>query len=122
MAMTDIIGANSQRQKLPDGRDPRTVTVCDPCVGSGRMLLHASNHSVCLYGCDIDPICARITSINGVLYAPWFAFPFSSAVVESRVPAPPPADLPVPRNGEVAEPVPTFRVDDRGQGLLFDLD
>jgi DGQHR domain-containing protein len=38
------------------GKDPRLMTVCDPCVGSGRMLLHASNHSVCLFGQDIDPL------------------------------------------------------------------
>jgi type I restriction-modification system DNA methylase subunit len=29
-----------------DGRDPRRATVCDPCVGSGRMLLHSSNYSI----------------------------------------------------------------------------
>jgi hypothetical protein len=27
-------------------QDVRTQTVCDPCVGTGRLLLHASNHSL----------------------------------------------------------------------------
>src|SRR5439155_10786343 len=38
-----------------DGRDPRTLSVLDPCVGSGRMLLHAANFSLRLFGQDIDP-------------------------------------------------------------------
>jgi hypothetical protein len=58
-----------------DGRDPRTYTVCDPCVGSGRMLLHASNYSFCLFGQDIDPLCVTMCKINGALYAPWLSFP-----------------------------------------------
>lgn len=35
-----------------NGRDPRAASVCDPCVGSGRMLLHASNFSMNLWGQD----------------------------------------------------------------------
>jgi len=60
-----------------DERDARTRTVCDPCVGTGRMLLHSSNHSVCLYGQDVNPICIKATLVNGYLYAPWLAKPFS---------------------------------------------
>ena len=51
-------------------------TVNDCCVGTGRMLLHASNYSLRLSGQDIDPICVKICLINGALYAPWMAFPF----------------------------------------------
>lgn len=29
-----------------EGRDPRTLSLLDPCTGSGRMLLHASNISL----------------------------------------------------------------------------
>jgi hypothetical protein len=101
-----------------EGRDPRTLTVCDPCVGSGRTLLHASNFSLALFGQDIDPLAVATCKINGVLYAPWLAFPLPAAILGTRVP-PPPASLPV------AEPPPkdvrVYRIDDHGQGLLFDL-
>ena len=56
--------------------DSRTRTVCDPCVGTGRMLLHASNRSVCLYGQDVNPTCVKATLVNGYLYAPWLVIPF----------------------------------------------
>ena len=56
--------------------DARMLTVCDPAVGTGRQLLHASNHSVRLYGTDIDPLVVKICLINGALYAPWMSFPF----------------------------------------------
>ena len=55
--------------------------------------------------------------LNGALYAPWLAFPLPESVLGSRF-EPPPASLPVP---EPPPPgVPLFRVDDRGQGLLFE--
>ena len=60
---------------LGDG-DARTKTVMDPCVGTGRMLLAASNHSYRLYGCDINPTVIKATLINGFLYAPWLVRPF----------------------------------------------
>lgn len=56
-------------------RDMRTKTVCDPCVGTGRMLLHASNHSLRLYGCDIDGTLCKATLVNGYLYSPWLVRP-----------------------------------------------
>ena len=39
-------------------------TVNDPCVGSGRLLLHASNISLRLYGQDIDPLAVAMCKIN----------------------------------------------------------
>lgn len=54
----------------------KTSTVMDPCCGSGRMLLHASNYSLRLYGQDIDRTMCDVTLINGILYAPWLAKPF----------------------------------------------
>lgn len=48
----------------------------DPCCGTGRMLLHASNISLRLYGMDIDPLITLIAKINGALYVPWLAYPF----------------------------------------------
>jgi N-6 DNA Methylase len=99
-----------------EGRDPRTAKVCDSCVGSGRMLLHASNFSLCLFGQDIDPLAVAMCKINGALYAPWLSFPLPASILSSAVP-PPPAPLPVP-NPPPAE-LRVFRADDRGQGLLF---
>jgi len=64
-----------------DGRDPRTLSVNDPCVGSGRMLLHASNFSLCLFGQDIDVLAVAMCKINGALYAPWLAFPLPASIV-----------------------------------------
>lgn len=56
-------------------RDPKKASVCDPCVGTGRLLLHASNYSLNLYGSDIDGLLCTITLINGALYAPWLSYP-----------------------------------------------
>lgn len=104
---------------FPDGRDPRTATVCDPCVGTGRMLLAASNQSFSLYGMDIDPLVCMVSRVNAALYVPWMAFPFPESVLGVKLPKAPPAMLPVPVDKLPAPGVPAFRVDDRGQGLLF---
>jgi hypothetical protein len=56
--------------------DARTKSVMDPCVGTGRMLLAASNYSYRLYGCDINPTVIKVTLVNGFLYAPWLVRPF----------------------------------------------
>jgi len=55
--------------------DMRSETVCDPCVGTGRFLLHASNHSLRLYGMDIDATLCKATLVNGYLYSPWLVRP-----------------------------------------------
>ena len=55
--------------------DTRALTVCDPCVGTGRLLLHASNYSLRLYGMDIDETLCLATLVNGYLYAPWLVRP-----------------------------------------------
>ena len=41
------------RMTFGEGVDHRKETVLDPCVGTGRFLLHAGNHSLRLYGMDI---------------------------------------------------------------------
>ena len=56
--------------------DRRMLTVCDPALGSGRQLMHASNFSVRLYGTDIDALVVKICLINGALFVPWLSFPF----------------------------------------------
>lgn len=63
------------RMLLDEQSDHRRETVCDPCVGTGRMLLHASNSSLRLYGMDIDPTLCKATLVNGYLYAPWLVRP-----------------------------------------------
>ena len=64
------------RMNMDTGEDMRAKTVCDPAVGSGRMLLHASNFSLRLYGMDIDAELVKLTKINGALYVPWLVRPF----------------------------------------------
>jgi hypothetical protein len=94
-----------------DGRDPRRLSTCDPCVGSGRMLLHASNVSLNLWGQDIDPLAVAMCKVNGVLYAPWLAFPLPASLLGTGV-APLPSPLPVP--DPPPEGVRIFRVDPHG--------
>ena len=74
-----------------DGRDPRTLSTCDPCVGSGRMLLHASNDTFVLFGQDIDPLAIARCKINGALYAPWLSFPLPAAILGTSAGPPRPA-------------------------------
>jgi len=59
-----------------DGEDMRDKTVCDPALGTGRMLLCASNHSYRLYGMDIDPLVLKACKVNLWLFAPWGIKPF----------------------------------------------
>lgn len=69
-----------------EGRDVRHLTVCDPCLGTGRMLLHASQFSLRLYGQEIDPVVLKCALINGALYAPWMAYPLPDALFETPCP------------------------------------
>jgi hypothetical protein len=54
-----------------DWKDMAVRTVHDPCVGSGRMLMFASNQSLQLSGQDIDDTVLKACKINGMLYMPW---------------------------------------------------
>lgn len=45
--------------------------VNDPCLGSGRMLLSASNYSLRLYGQDINLLIHKVSLVNAYLYVPW---------------------------------------------------
>ena len=70
-----VVELMTQMTLCGDAEDMRTKTVCDPCVGTGRMLLHASNHSLRLYGMEIDAMLCQATLVNGYLYAPWLVCP-----------------------------------------------
>ena len=51
----------------------KRMSVCDPCSGSGIMLLYASNYSLNLYGMDINPLITKIAIVNSFIYVPWLA-------------------------------------------------
>jgi hypothetical protein len=52
----------------------KTASVCDPCVGSGRLLMAASNYSLNLYGVDIDCNILNVCKANMWMYVPWGVF------------------------------------------------
>jgi hypothetical protein len=53
----------------------KTQNVYEPCLGTGRMLLYASNYSLCLYGQDINGTVIDAALVNGYCYAPWMVQP-----------------------------------------------
>jgi hypothetical protein len=71
-AMVEIVFSDYEKEQ----DDSRLKTVCDPCLGTGRMLLFASNYSLRLYGADINPTVIKASLVNGYLYAPWLLKPF----------------------------------------------
>jgi hypothetical protein len=52
----------------------KTSTVCDPCLGTGIMLLYASNYSLRLYGQDISADMCKMATVNAWIYIPWLAY------------------------------------------------
>lgn len=66
-----------------DGCDPRLRLVQEPAVGTGRMLLAASNYSYRLFGMDIDRLVVSICLCNGAFYAPWLSFPFPEQILNT---------------------------------------
>lgn len=58
-----------------DDKDYRSCSTYDPCVGTGRLLLLASNYSLVLYAQDINAIVIKATLFNSYLYAPWIVKP-----------------------------------------------
>ena len=63
------------RMLMSKEKNHRRETVCDPCGGTGRMVLHASNYCLRPYGMDIDAVLCKATLVNGYLYAPWLVKP-----------------------------------------------
>ena len=71
-AMTAMLFYDMEKKaKEEGGVDVRALSVCDPCVGTGRMLMHAGSWSMNLFAQDIDGFVLTITKINGALYVPW---------------------------------------------------
>jgi len=70
-----------------DWKENLHLSVCDPCVGTGIMLLAASNYSLNLYGMDINPLLVRLCKVNMWLYAPWAICqpPDSRSDMEQRI-------------------------------------
>ena len=89
-------------------RDRRAQSVMDPAVGTGRMLLVASNYSLRLFGQDIDYLCCLVCKINLALYAPWFYIPegfFESEENEQKFIVPQPDEKPVTDSCAAEKPV-----------------
>ncbi len=94
-------------------KDSRRLSVMDPCLGTGRFLLHASNYSLNLWGMDIDPTCILAAKINGYLYAPWLAKPAPWMTIEK--------DYNVTASeAQLMLPCPeAYHVNEKGQFKLF---
>jgi hypothetical protein len=75
-------------EKYQNQPDNRLRSVNEPCVGTGRMLLYASNYSLILSGQDINLTCVKATLVNGYLYAPWMVRPFDFLFADSSPPIP----------------------------------
>lgn len=58
----------------------KTKTVCDPCAGTGIMLLEASNYSLRLYAVDISLNMCKMATVNAFLYIPWLAYPADNLI------------------------------------------
>ena len=63
--ITDMMAMIVAPSKSEAGRK----VVCDPCCGSGRMLLsaHKRNSDAFLVGIDLDPRCAKMCALNLIL-------------------------------------------------------
>jgi len=63
-------------QILFDGHegDTRALSVHDPCVGTGVMLLCASNYSLCLSGQDVNQTMCLGCEFNAWLFVPWLVY------------------------------------------------
>jgi len=68
--------------------DQRVTLAHDPCVGTGRTLLAASNYSLRLFGQDINWLCVLVAKINFALFAPWHLIPAGFFPVDELTPAP----------------------------------
>lgn len=63
-----------------DGSNAIDATVCEPCVGTGNMLLAASNYSINLYGMDRCKTVLMGCLIHMHMYVPWAIAPLKQTV------------------------------------------
>jgi hypothetical protein len=79
MAIVQMMAAMTMGQEIEEGKkagiETRLLKFNDPCVGTGRMPLAASNYLLRAYVSDIDEMCCLATQVNYFLYAPWLARP-----------------------------------------------
>jgi len=68
-----------------DKKKTRLESVCDPCAGTGRMLLEASNFSVNLFGSDISLPIVKMMKLNMWLYVPWVIRPMQDLTRKQRL-------------------------------------
>lgn len=62
------------KMTFDDNEKGITASVCDPCLGSGRLLMAASNYSLNLYGMDIDRRILNVAKVNFWQYVPWAVY------------------------------------------------
>jgi hypothetical protein len=98
-------------------------TVCDPCCGTGSMLLAASNYSLRLYGSDIVPDLCLCAELNGWLWAPWLVYMprWMRDLFDARSERPAPAVAPIRLEVDPArvEATAAFRTGEMGQADFF---
>jgi len=63
--------------------DTRALRTLDPCCGTGRMLLSASNYTMRLTGADIDTTVLLASRINMALYVPWGLVPIPDDIFDN---------------------------------------
>lgn len=104
--------------------DTRPLSVHDPCVGTGVMLLCASNYSLNLSGQDINQTMCLACEFNAWLFVPWLVYG-KGAVRELRTPETSPeansesAPAPSPRAKGDPSGVNLVLQKDEAQGHLF---
>jgi len=96
--------------------DHKTLSVCDPCCGTGGMLLYASNYSLNLVGMDISLLLTKIAKLNGFVYVPWLVYRPKDLTIFDHVEAPPlaierPGSLEIPRCVICGDRPQHFRMD-----------
>ena len=74
----------------------KILSVCDPCCGTGGMLLYASNYSLNLYGVDISHLLTKIAKVNGFIYVPWLVYRPKNLTIFDKVEQPVVVEIELP--------------------------
>jgi hypothetical protein len=107
-----------------DPEEAKVSTVCDPCCGTGSLLLTASNYSLRLYGQDIVNDLCLCAELNAWLWMPWLAFmpdwmdDLFRRVTEERVG---PAAIRLETDPVKVEAVQAYRLGEMGQYDFFEV-